>query len=282
MKQMINCQKSGLLFLFIIINIESFSQITFNYETPSMFPITAKISWNKTSGVTVSTGVGISTWLGKFSIDYTRNLSEQREKTSIVYVDKIRIQKQDLLIVLRDNCDNKQDIIYKIEDGMSFDALMEGSTRIQSTNGIIIIDITDLKTLTVTLIKNETYPENRISKWETFEDGKDINSREYYEKYAETLFEYAKFIDIINDEKLDNYVNEGDNYYIQKKYEQAKNSYEKAALLGYTKAQYKVGLMYEQGLGCDKNYVKAIEWYEKAANNGNESAKNALIRIKNK
>ena len=41
---------------------------------------------------------------------------------------------------------------------------------------------------------------------------------------------------------------------------------------GDTNAQTKIGIMYEFGRGLEKNYLKAIEWYELAAKNGNSRA----------
>ena len=44
--------------------------------------------------------------------------------------------------------------------------------------------------------------------------------------------------------------------------------WEGAAEQGYAKAQYNLGIMYDQGRGVDVNYKKAFEWYEKAAKQG--------------
>lgn len=40
----------------------------------------------------------------------------------------------------------------------------------------------------------------------------------------------------------------------------------------YAKAQTKIGLMYERGMGVDKNYKQAMEWYEKAVQSGHAGA----------
>ncbi|MCT7461342.1 sel1 repeat family protein [Aliarcobacter cryaerophilus] len=45
---------------------------------------------------------------------------------------------------------------------------------------------------------------------------------------------------------------------------------------GDAKAQNGLGVMYQNGLGVDKNYKKAFEWYEKAANQGDPIAQNNL------
>ena len=51
-------------------------------------------------------------------------------------------------------------------------------------------------------------------------------------------------------------------------YKKAIEWYEKAAEQGDAEAQYNLGVMYENGQGVDVNYKKAIEWYEKAAEQG--------------
>ena len=49
-------------------------------------------------------------------------------------------------------------------------------------------------------------------------------------------------------------------------YKTAFTIFEDLALKGDSKAQYNLGLMYENGYGVKQDYKKAIEWYEKAAN----------------
>ena len=51
-------------------------------------------------------------------------------------------------------------------------------------------------------------------------------------------------------------------------YKKAVEWYKKAAEQGYAKAQYNLGVMYDNGRGVDVNYKKAAEWYEKAAEQG--------------
>ena len=51
-------------------------------------------------------------------------------------------------------------------------------------------------------------------------------------------------------------------------YKKAIEWYEKAAKQGDANAQYNLGVMYHHGHGVDVNYKKAIEWYEKAAKQG--------------
>ena len=44
-------------------------------------------------------------------------------------------------------------------------------------------------------------------------------------------------------------------------------------------AQYNLGVMYYDGLGVDVNFKKAIEWYEKAAEQGHAHAQNNLAHM---
>ncbi|KAF8920469.1 hypothetical protein BGZ58_004354, partial [Dissophora ornata] len=48
--------------------------------------------------------------------------------------------------------------------------------------------------------------------------------------------------------------------------------YLKAANQGNASAQYNLGFMYEHGKGVPQDYSKAMEWYLKAANQGHASA----------
>lgn len=71
----------------------------------------------------------------------------------------------------------------------------------------------------------------------------------------------------------------------------AEKWYEQAAYLDNALAQLKLGIWYEEKSEDCKSYYpegvlfykkKAIEWYEKAASNGNANAKSALERLKGK
>jgi TPR repeat protein len=49
------------------------------------------------------------------------------------------------------------------------------------------------------------------------------------------------------------------------------NAFEDAAVLadlGSPKSQYNLGVFYENGIGVEKNKVRAVSWYRKAAQNG--------------
>ena len=53
----------------------------------------------------------------------------------------------------------------------------------------------------------------------------------------------------------------------------------KAAERGLADAQFILGFMYENGYGVEQDLRKAREWYQKAANQGNEDAKKVLERL---
>ena len=55
---------------------------------------------------------------------------------------------------------------------------------------------------------------------------------------------------------------------VEKNSVEASRWYQKAAEQGFAKAQVNLGLMYQRGEGVEKNYSKAAEWQRKAANNG--------------
>lgn len=58
---------------------------------------------------------------------------------------------------------------------------------------------------------------------------------------------------------------------------QSKELYTRAAYLGYTQSQYKLGQCYEYGaLGCPVDPRRSIAWYTKAAEKGNSEAELAL------
>ena len=59
-------------------------------------------------------------------------------------------------------------------------------------------------------------------------------------------------------------------------FQQAAIWLEKAANQDYADAQYQLGLCYEKGQGVKQNPIKAREWYEKAAANGNNKAKQKI------
>ncbi|KAF9922889.1 hypothetical protein FBU30_006986 [Linnemannia zychae] len=55
-------------------------------------------------------------------------------------------------------------------------------------------------------------------------------------------------------------------------YQKAMNWYLKAAIQGNAKAQYSIGIMYQDGLGVQQDYTTAMIWYQKAASRGHAGA----------
>ena len=69
---------------------------------------------------------------------------------------------------------------------------------------------------------------------------------------------------------------------VEQDYNKAIEWYEKAAVNGNAAAQVSLGYMYDKGLGVAQDYDKAIEWYAKAAANGNTVAEASLIYMYDK
>ncbi len=65
-------------------------------------------------------------------------------------------------------------------------------------------------------------------------------------------------------------------YYEQKKYEEAEPLLRKAADHGYVAAQWKLGVMYGEGLGVEQDEREAAKWYLKAANEYNTHAQTKI------
>ena len=62
----------------------------------------------------------------------------------------------------------------------------------------------------------------------------------------------------------------------EKNYIKAREWYEKAAALGDKDAMFNLGYLYSHGQGVKQDYVIAREWYEKAAALGHKVAMNNL------
>ena len=69
-------------------------------------------------------------------------------------------------------------------------------------------------------------------------------------------------------------------YGVSQDYSKAVEWYTKAAEQGNATAQCNLGYMYQYGYGVSQDYSKAVEWYTKAAEQGNESAERELKRLK--
>ena len=65
-------------------------------------------------------------------------------------------------------------------------------------------------------------------------------------------------------------------------YATAFREFRQLAELGHLKAQVQMGIMYEMGLGTEKDYSEAAKWYQKAAIQGNKEAQKKLLEMKKK
>ena len=63
-------------------------------------------------------------------------------------------------------------------------------------------------------------------------------------------------------------------------YKKAIEWYQKAAEQGHADAQYNLGWIYEKGRGVSADNYKALEWYEKAAVQGVAMAQEGIDRVK--
>ena len=66
-----------------------------------------------------------------------------------------------------------------------------------------------------------------------------------------------------------------------KNYEKAVKWFEKAAEQGDNKAQYYLGSIYYEGKGVSKNVTEATKWFRRAAEQGFQPAKDILMRLSN-
>ena len=66
---------------------------------------------------------------------------------------------------------------------------------------------------------------------------------------------------------------------VEKNYVEAVKWYRKAAEQGDASAQYNLGLMYLDGEGVRKNTSEAKRWFKKAADQGHEKAKAHLRKL---
>jgi TPR repeat protein len=65
-------------------------------------------------------------------------------------------------------------------------------------------------------------------------------------------------------------------------YAKAMREFRSLAEHGHAKAQVQLGILYEMGLGTEKNYPEASKWYQKAAIQGEREAQQKLIEMKQK
>ncbi|MDR0873229.1 MAG: hypothetical protein LBN27_07165 [Prevotellaceae bacterium] len=178
--------KIGTLFLFLLLSVQAFSQASISWEIPFV-----KISYSLSNGFSISANAGIPTPIGKFSVEYTQSLYDKRKSSEIVYVDRITIQKQDLLVVFRNrNKNSEQDMIYKIKDGANLDATTDGKTNIIVREGIIIVDITSVENCDVVFNSKENGNQQNIN---TFPNKEKIIKfiNDYYKYLKNNQFQEA-------------------------------------------------------------------------------------------
>ncbi|MCH5177072.1 MAG: SEL1-like repeat protein, partial [Prevotellaceae bacterium] len=68
----------------------------------------------------------------------------------------------------------------------------------------------------------------------------------------------------------------GKKEYDAENYAEAVQWFQKAAEQGHAEAQYALGLCYYRGEGVQKNYAEAVQWFQKAAEQGHADAQRAL------
>lgn len=66
---------------------------------------------------------------------------------------------------------------------------------------------------------------------------------------------------------------------IPQDFQQTRYWYEKAAAQGHVDAQFLLGVMYEDGTGGPADWDKALEWYQKACEAGDEEACEAYEKL---
>ena len=69
---------------------------------------------------------------------------------------------------------------------------------------------------------------------------------------------------------------------VSRDHREAVKWYRKAAEQGTTFGQWKLGRMYERGFGVTKDYREAVKWYRKSAEQGFRPAERALARHRGK
>jgi hypothetical protein len=66
---------------------------------------------------------------------------------------------------------------------------------------------------------------------------------------------------------------------VDRNYKQAMTWYGKASDQNFADAQFRLGFMYEKGLGVDQSNQNAVDQYKKAVRNGSVEAQRALDRL---
>lgn len=103
------------------------------------------------------------------------------------------------------------------------------------------------------------------------------SKQEDYQKYKQAFVSYRKAAEqglTIAQYKLGTMYENG--LGVEQELEQAVFWYRKAAEQGYANAQYNLGCMYRDGLGIDQDYEQAIFWYRKEAEQGDAKSQYKL------
>lgn len=156
------------------------------------------------------------------------------------------------------------------------------------TDRTIELEIADC--LSAIRTKNEA-AENLNKAREYISKGECDNAQWYYSKYKQVLnesdYELERQIEkCISQKKTEEEAFQtnlrGISYYNAGNYREAANCFLVSASQGYVDAQYNLGQLYEVGLGIEKNLTEAKKWYQKAANQGHNSAYERLKELNQK
>ncbi|MHB9146875.1 MAG: ankyrin repeat domain-containing protein [Candidatus Amoebophilus sp.] len=100
------------------------------------------------------------------------------------------------------------------------------------------------------------------------------------EELEERLIQKSRLVQKLNKRYALYALDKGSMYYhgkgVAKDYIKALKWYQKAADQGHARAQCNLGMLYHQGHGIAKDYIKALEWYGKSANQGYAQAQYEL------
>ena len=110
----------------------------------------------------------------------------------------------------------------------------------------------------------------------TITDGKTITVNVALKKQITSPLKGVTPIEIDSSLTAEQLLTEGNKYYNKKDYNSAVQYYHKAAEQGNAKAQNNLGLCYEKGRGVTKSISEAVKWYRKAAEKGHARAKENL------
>jgi TPR repeat protein len=125
---------------------------------------------------------------------------------------------------------------------------------------------------------NKGYPRGWYYLARAYDEGKGvpINKKKVTELYN-LIKTSAKEGNVIGQNNLGHMYEKG--LGVEKDYKRAREWYQKAADQGYPRAQCNLGRMYDGGLGVEKDYKRAREWYQKAAAQGQREAQCNLGRM---